>query len=82
MLKDLPNRVDSLVGGDVINDQVHDPAPIDYLAMVQSVREFRGIFHAEFEVPRAQPGSTTPALRATPPYQGGDPYEIDKKNPQ
>jgi len=26
------------------------------------------------QVPRDQPGSTTAALRTTPPYQGGDPY--------
>jgi hypothetical protein len=43
MLKHLPNRVDPLVGRDVVDDQVDDPAPIDFLAMVQGVREFQEV---------------------------------------
>jgi hypothetical protein len=38
------------------------------------VRDFRGIFHAESLCHLLKRGSTTPALRATPPCQGGEPY--------
>jgi hypothetical protein len=34
MLKHFPNRVDAVVSRDVIDDQVDDPAPIDFLAVV------------------------------------------------
>ena len=34
VLKDFPNRVDAVVGCDVIDDQVDDPAPTDFLAVV------------------------------------------------
>jgi hypothetical protein len=43
MLKDFPNRLDSVVGGDVIDNQIDDPAPINFLAMVQRVREFQDV---------------------------------------
>ena len=40
MLKHFPKRVDSLIGGDFVDDQVDDPATIYFIATVQRVREF------------------------------------------